>query len=70
MQVACLSAESFMNALITSLRQDQMNGFRDRFRQVDALILDDVQFLAGKERTQEEFFLRSMRCTAAASRSC
>jgi len=56
MQVACLSAESFMNALITSLRQDQMNGFRDRFRQVDALILDDVQFLAGKERTQEEFF--------------
>jgi chromosomal replication initiator protein len=56
MQVACLSAESFMNALITSLRQDQMNAFRERFRQVDALILDDVQFLAGKERTQEEFF--------------
>jgi chromosomal replication initiator protein len=56
MQIACLSAESFMNALITSLRQDQMNAFRDRFRQVDALILDDVQFLAGKERTQEEFF--------------
>jgi chromosomal replication initiator protein len=55
-QVACLSAESFMNALITSLRQDQMNAFRERFRQVDALILDDVQFLAGKERTQEEFF--------------
>jgi chromosomal replication initiator protein len=55
-QVACLSAESFMNALIASLRQDQMNAFRDRFRQVDALILDDVQFLAGKERTQEEFF--------------
>jgi chromosomal replication initiator protein len=56
MQVACLSAESFMNALITSLRQDQMNAFRERFRQVDVLILDDVQFLAGKERTQEEFF--------------
>jgi chromosomal replication initiator protein len=56
MQVACLSAESFMNVLITSLRQDQMNAFRERFRQVDALILDDVQFLAGKERTQEEFF--------------
>ena len=55
-QVACLSAESFMNALITSLKQDQMNAFRERFRQVDALILDDVQFLAGKERTQEEFF--------------
>jgi len=54
--IACLSAESFMNALITSLKQDQMNAFRERFRLVDALILDDVQFLAGKERTQEEFF--------------
>jgi chromosomal replication initiator protein len=56
LRVACLSAESFMNSLIGSLRQDQMNAFRERFRQVDALILDDVQFLAGKERTQEEFF--------------
>ena len=55
-RVAAMSAESFMNTLITSLRQDQMNAFRERFRQVDALILDDVQFLAGKERTQEEFF--------------
>lgn len=56
LQIACLSAEQFMNALIFSLRQDKMNEFRDRFRQIDALILDDVQFLAGKERTQEEFF--------------
>ena len=56
MRIACLSAESFMNTLINALRQDQMNKFRERFRQVDALILDDVQFLAGKERTQEEFF--------------
>ena len=45
-----------MNFLIGSLRNDQMNAFRDRFREVDVLILDDVQFLAGKERTQEEFF--------------
>jgi len=56
MQVACLPAESFMNLLIVALKEDKMNGFRDRFRQIDALILDDVQFLAGKERTQEEFF--------------
>jgi chromosomal replication initiator protein len=56
LRLACLSAETFMNNLITSLRQDQMTAFRDRFRLVDALILDDVQFLAGKERTQEEFF--------------
>src|SRR5215470_18795444 len=39
MQVACLPAESFMNMLIAALKQDQMNGFRDRFRQIDALIL-------------------------------
>jgi chromosomal replication initiator protein len=54
--MACLAAETFMNSMITSLRQDQMNGFRDRYREVDVLILDDVEFLAGKERTQEEFF--------------
>jgi chromosomal replication initiator protein len=55
-RIACLAAESFMNTLIGSLRRDEMNGFRERFRQVDALILDDVHVLAGKERTQEEFF--------------
>lgn len=55
-RLACLSAETFMNTLITSLRHDQMGAFRDRFRELDVLILDDVQFLAGKERTQEEFF--------------
>jgi len=54
--IACLSTETFMNHLIQSLRQDQMNGFRDRFRHVDVLILDDIQFLWKKERTQEEFF--------------
>jgi len=55
-RLACLSAEVFMNTLIASLRQDQMGAFRDRFRELDVLVLDDVQFLAGKERTQEEFF--------------
>ena len=55
-RVAALAAESFMNNLISALRQDQMGAFRNRFRDVDVLILDDVQFLAGKERTQEEFF--------------
>lgn len=55
-RLACLSAEAFMNTLIASLRQDQMASFRDRFRDLDVLVLDDVQFLAGKERTQEEFF--------------
>jgi chromosomal replication initiator protein len=55
-RIACLPAETFMNTLITALRQDQMGSFRDRFRDLDVLILDDVHFLAGKERTQEEFF--------------
>jgi chromosomal replication initiator protein len=55
-RVACLAAETFMNLMIAALRQDQMAAFRDRFRELDVLILDDVQFLAGKERTQEEFF--------------
>jgi chromosomal replication initiator protein len=45
-----------MNELITSLRRDRMGEFKEKFRRVDALILDDVQFLAGRERTQEEFF--------------
>jgi chromosomal replication initiator protein len=45
-----------MNELIASLRRDKMDEFKARFRNIDALILDDVQFLAGKERTQEEFF--------------
>ncbi len=48
--------ESFMNQLIGSLRRDRMNEFKNHFRSIDVLILDDIQFIAGKERTQEEFF--------------
>lgn len=55
-RVGCLSAETFMNLMIQALRTDKMNEFRARFRELDILILDDVQFLSGKERTQEEFF--------------
>src|SRR5262249_16813206 len=44
------------NELISSLRRDRMSEFKDRMRGVDVLILDDVHFLAGRERTQEEFF--------------
>ena len=56
LKVLYLSSESFMNELIASLRRDKMDEFKIRFRNIDALILDDVQFIAGKERTQEEFF--------------
>ncbi|MFN8627604.1 MAG: chromosomal replication initiator protein DnaA [Candidatus Binatia bacterium] len=55
-RVLYLSSESFMNELITALRRDRMDDFKNRFRRIDVLILDDVQFLAGRERTQEEFF--------------
>jgi chromosomal replication initiator protein len=55
-RVAYLSSESFMNELIAALRRDKMDEFKNRYRRMDVLIVDDVQFLAGRERTQEEFF--------------
>jgi chromosomal replication initiator protein len=56
LRVAWLSAEGFMNDMIGSLRKDRMNMFRERYRHVDAMLLDDLHCLANKERTQEEFF--------------
>jgi len=54
--ISYVSAEKFTNEMITSLRNDKMTSFRDRFRSVDVLLIDDIQFIAQKERTQEEFF--------------
>src|SRR5213078_4941936 len=51
-----MSADSLVTEIITSIRYNKMASFRERYRTVDALLLDDIQFLAGKERTQEEFF--------------
>jgi len=51
-----ISTEKFTNEMINCLRYDKMSSFRDKFRGVDVLLLDDVQFLSGKERTQEELF--------------
>jgi len=56
MKVIYISAEQFMNEMINSLRYDRMTSFHERFRSVDALLIDDIQILGSKERTQEEFF--------------
>ncbi len=55
-KIVYISSESFMNELIGSIRRDRMDEFKKKFRHIDLLIVDDVQFLGGKERTQEEFF--------------
>ena len=56
MRLSYVSAEKFTIEVINSLRFDRMISFRERFHTVDVLLVDDIQFIAGKERTQEEFF--------------
>jgi chromosomal replication initiator protein len=51
-----ITAEVFTNEMINSIRYEKMEDFRNKFRKMDVLLIDDIQFIAGKERTQEEFF--------------
>ncbi|MGM7703288.1 chromosomal replication initiator protein DnaA [Pseudalkalibacillus sp. Hm43] len=55
-KVVYLSSEKFTNEFINSIRDNKTVDFRNKFRNVDVLLIDDIQFLAGKEQTQEEFF--------------
>ena len=55
-KIVYLSSEQFTNEVINSIRYDRMAEFRNKYRSVDMLLIDDIQFIAGKERTQEEFF--------------
>ena len=55
-KICYYSSERFTNELINSLRHAKMNEFRNKFRSIDVLLIDDIQFIAGKKSTQEEFF--------------
>jgi chromosomal replication initiator protein len=56
LRLTYISAEKFTNEVIASIRLERMAAFRDRFRNMDVLMVDDIQFIATRERTQEEFF--------------
>ncbi|RJS92566.1 chromosomal replication initiator protein DnaA [Salinisphaera sp. Q1T1-3] len=55
-RIAYVRSEHFVNEMITAIRHNRMDRFKDHYRTLDALLIDDIQFFAGKDRSQEEFF--------------
>ena len=55
-RVMYLHSEKFVSEMIQALRRDSIDAFKRRYRSVDTLLIDDIQFFAGKDRSQEEFF--------------
>jgi len=56
LQLTYISSDRFINEMINAIRFDRLPAFRQKYRQTDVLLVDDIQFIAGKDRTQEEFF--------------
>ena len=56
LRVSYFTSEKFMNDLINAIRYEKTSAFREKYRSIDVLLIDDVQFLGGKDRTQNEFF--------------
>jgi chromosomal replication initiator protein len=56
MNIVYCPSERFTNDLVSAIRQKKMNEFKNKYRQIDLLLIDDIQFIAGKEQSQEEFF--------------
>ncbi len=74
-KVLCVNAETFTNDLVRAIRTRQTEAFREFYRSVDVLLVDDVQFIAGKDSTQEEFFhtfnaLHNRNCQLVLTGSC
>jgi chromosomal replication initiator protein len=69
MRIIYTSSERFMNEMITCIRLDRMPQFHDRYRSADVLLVDDIQLIGNKDRTQEEFFHTLTNCTIIRSRS-
>ena len=55
-KIVYVSSETFTNELIDGIKDDKTSNFRNKYRNIDVLLVDDIQFLSKKERTQEEFF--------------